>query len=87
MARPEPLYPHIPKSRKTETASHLNSEDLRVKLVEKMAEEMGARDEYYELAKTAHMAGLPNIAIDLRGIGDVEHSHFRKLSEMERSLR
>ena len=83
----QPLYPHVPKGRKSKPSSRPGLEDLRAKLVEKMSEEMGARDEYYELAKTASLLGLSDTNTELIRIGAAEHDHFLKLEEMERKLR
>jgi rubrerythrin len=76
-----------PRSEEPAVETRPGVENLRAKLVEKMAEEMGARDEYYELATTADSVGRHDIGMELRSIGDVEHTHFRKLEEMERRLR
>ncbi len=87
MGKKQPLYPHVPNSKKYGSPPHSSIEDLQVKLVDQMIDERGAENTYYEMAKTFELAGQPYIARELRSIGNMEKGHFSKLEELERRLR
>lgn len=63
-----------------------NERELLRLLNERVPDESKARDEYWHLADLADLIGRPDIAYELRKIGDTEQDHYVKLQKLVTKL-